>query len=152
MKSEKRLGNHNFNGLFCLIFLSGTCLFSQEPDLTIPEMTDQPVAAGLRVKVIAEEYIGTEVHHSLYLPTDWQPGKKYPVIVEYTGNFYPQSGSTGLVGDANLGLGLTGKSGFIWIVMPYVSEDLTKNEQTLNTVENMQNVFYKLALFEIIVS
>ena len=93
-------------------------------------MTDKPAAAGFRVKVTAPEYIGTEVHHSLYLPADWELGKKYPVIVEYTGNYYPESGSTGLVGDANLGYGLTGKSGFIWIVMPYIAKDCSKNERT----------------------
>jgi hypothetical protein len=66
----------------------------------------------------------------LYLPGDWKPGGKYPVIVEYTGNYYPESGSTGMVGDANMGYGLTGGNGFIWIVMPYIAKDLSKNERT----------------------
>jgi len=113
-----------------LNLLSGLCLFSQEPNLIIPVMKDQGAAAGLRVKVTAPEYSGTQVHHSLYLPGDWKPGEKYPVMVEYTGNYYPESGSTGLVKDANLGYGLTGKNGFIWIVMPYIAEDLSRNEKT----------------------
>jgi len=115
-----------------LIFnlLSSLCLFSQEPDLIIPKMIDQRAAAGVRVKVTAPEYTGTKVHHSLYLPADWKPGEKYPVLVEYTGNYYPESGSTGMVEDANLGYGLTGKNGFIWVVMPYIAEDLSRNEKT----------------------
>jgi len=118
------------NFFLILVFLLRSCLVSQEPELSIPEMTDKPAGVGLRVKVTAPEYIGTEVHHSLYLPTNWEPGKTYPVIVEYTGNYYPESGSTGLVGDANLGYGLTGENGFIWIVMPYIAEDLSRNERT----------------------
>jgi len=125
-----RIGKYVVNGLLILILGSDPCLFSQESDLTIPVMKDQPPAAGLRVRVTSQEYWGTEVHHSLYLPTDWKAGKKYPVMVEYTGNYYPESGSTGEVKDANLGYGLTGKNGFIWIVMPYIAKDLDKNERT----------------------
>lgn len=123
-------GMYKINSFLILILLSGLSLFSQESELLIPEMKDQQAAAGLRVKVTAPEYIGTEVHHSLYLPGDWEHGNKYPVIVEYTGNYYPESGSTGKVEDANLGYGLTGGIGFIWIVMPYIAEDLNRNERT----------------------
>ena len=70
------MGMHKFSFFLILVFMSGSCLFSQEPDLTIPEMTDKPAAAGLRVKITAPEYTGTEFHHSLYLPTDWERGKK----------------------------------------------------------------------------
>ena len=121
---------YKINGFLILYLLSSLCLFSQEADLIIPEMKDQPAAAGIRVKVTTPEYIGTQVHHSLYLPADWKTGKKYPVLVEYTGNYYPESGSTGEVEDANLGYGLTGGTGFIWIVMPYIAEDLSRNEGT----------------------
>ena len=121
---------YKIKGFLILIFLSSLGLFSQESDLIIPEMKDQGAAAGLRVRVTTPEYMGTQVHHSLYLPEDWKPGEKYPIMVEYTGNYYPESGSTGLVEDANLGYGLTGKNGFIWIVMPYIAEDLSRNERT----------------------
>tara|TARA_B110000483_G_scaffold53181_1_gene66189 strand:- start:2549 stop:3436 length:888 start_codon:yes stop_codon:yes gene_type:complete len=99
-------------------------------ELRTPTMTDGPPAAGHRVRVTAPEYAGTDVHHSLYLPTDWQPGHSYPVIVEYTGNYWPPAGSTGRAEDANLGYGLGGPKGFIWVVMPYIEENRRENAVT----------------------
>ena len=99
-------------------------------DLMTPTMTDESPAAGRRVRQVAPEYKGTEVYHALYLPVDWKPGKKYPVIVEYTGNKFPASNSTGQVKDANLGYGLSGGKGFIWISMPYVEKGRKKNALT----------------------
>jgi len=59
-------------------------------DLVTPVMTDEAPVAGKRVRQVASEYDGAEVYHSLYLPVDWKPGGKYPVIVEYTGNKFPR--------------------------------------------------------------
>ena len=95
-------------------------------DLVTPTMTDEPPAPGKRVRQTAPEYRGTDVHHALYLPTDWQPGRKYPVIVEYTGNKWEPCKSTGKVEDANLGYGISGGRGFIWITMPYVQKEKKK--------------------------
>lgn len=89
-------------------------------DIVTPEMTTQGPAAGRRVRQIATKYQGTDVYHALYLPVDWRPGGNYPVIVEYTGNRFPASGSTGEVKDANLGFGITGGKGFIWVTMPCI--------------------------------
>ena len=83
-------------------------------------MTEDDPAPGKRVRQVAPEYAGTGVYHALYLPADWESGKTYPVIVEYTGNHSPRHGSTGEVKDANLGYGLTGGEGAIWVTMPYV--------------------------------
>jgi len=101
-------------------------------DLVTPNMTTETPAAGRRVRQVAPEYAGTEVYHALYLPVDWKPGDwkrggKYPVVVEYTGNEFAACGSTGKVEDANLGYGLTGGKGFIWVSMPYVSQDGQRN-------------------------
>lgn len=96
-------------------------------DLVTPAMTDEEPAAGRRVRRTAPEYEGTDVYHALYLPTDWKPGGTYPVIVEYTGNHFPACGSTGEVKDANLGYGLTGGRGFIWVSMPYVERGGARN-------------------------
>ncbi len=101
-----------------------------EKDLVTPVMTDDTPAAGRRVRQVAPEYRGTEVYHALYLPTDWKPGGKYPVLVEYTGNKFPACGSTGEVKDANLGYGLSGGKGFIWVSMPYVAKGRKKNTVT----------------------
>ncbi|QDU41127.1 hypothetical protein Mal4_54920 [Maioricimonas rarisocia] len=102
----------------------------QPADLVTPEMTDQPPAAGRRGRQIAPDYAGTDVYHALYLPVDWKPGGTYPVIVEYTGNRFPTSGSTGEVKDANLGYGLTGGVGSIWVSMPYIEKGGKANALT----------------------
>ena len=39
-------------------------------ELQTPTMTDGLPAAGHRVRITPPEYAGTDVHHSLYLPTD----------------------------------------------------------------------------------
>lgn len=99
----------------------------ETPDLVTPAMTDEEPAAGRRVRLTAPEYEGTDVYHALYLPTDWKPGGTYPVIVEYTGNHFTACGSTGEVKDANLGYGLSGGRGFIWVSMPYIEEGGARN-------------------------
>ena len=104
--------------------------FTQPKDLLTPQMTDEQPGAGRRVRQVAVEYAGTKVYHALYLPTDWTPEKKYPVLVEYTGNRFPPCGSTGEVKDANLGFGLSGGQGFIWVSMPYIEVDRTQNAVT----------------------
>jgi hypothetical protein len=103
-------------------------------DLTLPPLTEGPPAPGKRAKVTPAEYVGTEVRHLIALPDDWTPdwqakGKRWPVIAEYTGNYFPTSGSTGEAEGAALGYGITrGKA--IWVVLPYVAKDHRKNERT----------------------
>jgi hypothetical protein len=103
-------------------------------DLTLPPLTEQGPQPGKRASVIAPEYAGTKVRHLIVLPDDWTSdwkarGKSWPVIAEYTGNFYPTSGSTGEVEGAALGYGMArGKA--IWVVLPYVAKDHQKNEIT----------------------
>jgi hypothetical protein len=99
-------------------------------DLVTPTMTDEAPAAGKRVRQVATEYNGTKVYHSLYLPVDWKPGGKYPVIVEYTGNKFPPGNGSGEVKDANLGFGMSGGSGYLWVVMPYVQKGRKENAVT----------------------
>ena len=112
----------------CLALLAVAA--AAEERLVTPTMTDDAPAPGRRVRQTAPEYDGTEVHHSLYLPVDWRPEAKHPVMVEYTGNYFPKCGSTGKVEGANLGYGLTGGRCFIWVVMPYVEEGRQKNAVT----------------------
>ncbi len=105
-----------------------------ENRLKLPPLVMGPASPGKRVKIIPPEYEGTEVHHILYLPVDWdenwkKKGRSWPVIVEYTGNKYPTSGSTGKVEDAALGYGLSGGK-FIWVVLPFVATDYKHNEVT----------------------
>ena len=68
------------------------------------------------------------MYHLLYLPTDWVKGKKYPVIVEYAGNKFKSS--PGTVEGSNLGYGISGGEGVIWLCLPYISKDHSRNEVT----------------------
>jgi len=101
-----------------------------EMDLASPKTTNEKPGAGKRVFQTAPEYQGTKVHHVLYLPTDWEPGKNYPVIVEYAGNKWPACNSTGEAKDVNLGYGISGGKGFIWVSMPYVEKGRQGNALT----------------------
>ncbi len=56
------------------------------PDLKVPAIQSKPAAAGIRIKEVLPNYSDTQVHHTIYLPTDWRAGVKYPVIIEYAGN------------------------------------------------------------------
>lgn len=120
--------------LLAAISLAVTALAADEKskatDLVTPEMSSDEPAAGRRVRQVVPEYEGTEVYHALYLPVDWKPGGSFPVIVEYTGNKHSVSGSTGEVKDANLGFGLTGGEGFLWVTMPFVEVGRQKNAVT----------------------
>lgn len=93
-------------------------------DLTVPRMETSAPAAGHRVRQTTPGWEGTQVYHALYLPTDWEPGKKYPVIAEYAGNggYKNKYGdvSEGTVEGSNLGYGLSAGRGFIWVCLPYI--------------------------------
>ena len=118
-------------GLLSLITAAVNAADGDKPkDLVTPMMTDERPAAGKRVRQVAPEYEGTEVYHSLYLPVDWKPGGKYPVIVEYTGNKFPPGKGSGEVKHANLGYGMSGGQRFIWVAMPYVEKGGTMNAVT----------------------
>lgn len=96
-----------------------------KPDLVVPAMTTGNPKAGARVRQVHPDYAKTDAHHALYLPPDWKPGRTYPVIVEYAGNG-PYSNklgdiSTGRVEGSNLGYGLSGGKGYIWLCLPYLN-------------------------------
>jgi len=119
--------------LLLVIVLLGTLespllssLHGSEPQLILPTVSNGSPGPGRRVALKAPEYGQTEVHHMLYLPPDWKPGKTYPVIVEYTGNHFPTSGSTGKIEDAGLGFGITGGR-FIWLTLPFVGTEGLQN-------------------------
>ena len=101
---------------------------SVKPDLTTPPVTDHAPAPGKRVRQVNKNYAATQVHHLLYLPTDWVKGKKYPVIVEYAGNKFKSS--PGTVEGSNLGYGISGGEGVIWLCLPYINKDHSRNEVT----------------------
>lgn len=103
------------------------------PDLEIPALSTGEPAAGRRIARTLPKYRDTQVHHVLYLPTDWRVGEKYPVIVEYAGNgpYRNAAGDvcSGLVEDCRLGYGVGGGKRFIWLCLPYVSADGRGNQR-----------------------
>ncbi len=118
-----------FIGMFVLL---AAPVFGEEPvninaiksDLIEPEVTDERPAAGRRVRLAHPDYSESKLTHVLYLPPDWKPGRKYPVLVEYPGNggYENKLGdrSTGRVEDCKLGFGLSGGTGMIWLCLPFV--------------------------------
>ena len=98
------------------------------PDvLTIPADLVNPAIVvgipkpGITVMETLPNYTGTEVAYSLYLPVDWVPGKLFPVMVEYLGNKAQVRDNKGI------GYGLSGGKGFIWVVLPFINKDHTKD-------------------------
>lgn len=93
---------------------------SVPPDLTVPALGDGPPFPGARVRVPARG----DLYHVLYLPEDWQRGRRYPLIVEYAGNGGYRNAygdvSTGVPEGSNLGYGISGGRGFIWLCLPFV--------------------------------
>ena len=101
---------------------------AEEPQAPRPALTQGTPAAGLFVKQVADEYRGTNVYHAVYLPTNWKPGERYPVIVEYAPNLYPQGKVSGRVDDCRMGFWLSAGRDFIWVVMPYVNSVKNENQ------------------------
>lgn len=95
-------------------------------DLQVPQMMKAEPAAGQRVRRNLPHY-ESKVYYALYLPSDWQPGKSYPVIVEYAGNggYRDALGDecSGRPEDCNLGYGMSAGKGLIWICLPYLNDD-----------------------------
>ena len=93
-------------------------------DLAVPAVSEGWPAAGKRVRMTTAGWDGTQVHHLLYLPVDWQPQAHLPVLVEYAGNggYANHLGDTsdGSVEGCMLGYGLSGGQGFIWLVLPFI--------------------------------
>ncbi|MFM7181077.1 MAG: hypothetical protein ACKO2G_06395 [Verrucomicrobiales bacterium] len=87
-------------------------------DLVMPQVISGDPAPGKRVLQALPEYQMSAVRHALYLPTDWKKGNTYPVIAEFTGN-----GGTVAGGKAVQGYGISGGKEFIWVTLPFVSED-----------------------------
>lgn len=98
---------------------------SVPPDLEVPAMMQGEPQAGRRVRQITPGYESTQIYHALYLPTDWKPGGRYPVIVEFAGNggYRNKFGdvSTGKLEDSRMGYGISGGARFVWLCLPYLN-------------------------------
>ena len=92
-----------------------------------PPIEEGAPAAGRRVRRRLSSGADTGLHHLLYLPIDWRPGRRYPVVVEYPGNvhFVPGCYSTGLPDQCVIGYGMSRGEGTIWLSMPFVDRGRT---------------------------
>lgn len=96
------------------------------PDLVIPAVKSGEPAPGQRVFYRLPDDPPTVPEMVLYLPTDWTPEKRFPVLVEYAGNGNYRNAygdvSTGRPEGSQLGYGLSAGAGFIWVCLPFVKE------------------------------
>jgi hypothetical protein len=104
---------------------------SVPPDLVVPEMTEGEPKPGLRVRQTTPGWEATDVYHALFLPVGWEPGRRFPVIVEWAGNGGYSNAfgdvSTGRVEDSRLGYGLTADRSCIWLCVPFLNNAGTAN-------------------------
>ncbi|MEZ5353794.1 MAG: hypothetical protein R2762_14240 [Bryobacteraceae bacterium] len=103
-----------------------------KPDLVTPPMTLGDPRPGARARQTLDAWRGSGVYHALYLPPDWTPRKRLPVIVEYAGNgnYSNRYGdvSTGVPEGSHLGYGISGGRGFVWICVPYIDSASGRNQ------------------------
>jgi len=100
--------------------------------LDVPPVIAKPPSAGLRVRwpvmlgganaSIGSQAGGRTAEVILYLPEDWRPDDRYPVIVEFPGNiwFTPGCYSTGRPEQCVIGYGMSCGRGAIWLSLPFV--------------------------------
>lgn len=116
------------------LWLLATVTSAQEQNLNsianrliVPEVVEGVPAPGKRVWQRLEPYRDGTVAHAIYLPTDWQAGKSYPVIFEYPGNggFKNALGDTsaGTVEGCRLGYGIAEGKQAIWVCLPFVDRE-----------------------------
>jgi hypothetical protein len=88
-------------------------------------MLNKAPGPGKKVLFQFDEYLGTAVYHFLYLPPDWKPGNRYPVIMDIPGNpFNHQWGdfSTGRPESSPIGYGVS-EGNAICIGLPCIGLD-----------------------------
>lgn len=94
--------------------------------LDVPDMTREKAGAGKRVRYQLSRERDGEIYSALYLPLNWEPGKKYPVMVEFPGNiFYSAKScwSTGRPEQCQMGYGITRGENAIWVSLPFVDRE-----------------------------
>ena len=92
-------------------------------DLILPELSEDQPGAGKRVRI---GLFPSKPPVVLYLPLDWEAGKKFPLIIELAGNGNFQNSFDdichGLPEGSKIGFGLTGGKGSIWVCAPFLNE------------------------------
>jgi hypothetical protein len=83
-------------------------------------------APGRRVRYQLGTDAGNGIYGALYLPPDWEPGKRYPVIAEYPGNIFFNAKacwSTGRPEQCQMGYGISSGTGAIWVSLPFIDRE-----------------------------
>ena len=97
---------------------------SIEPDLAVPPVELGAPAPGRRVYATTRGWQDTALFHTVYLPVNWQPGRRWPVIVEYPGNGSYRSRygdvSDGSVEQCRIGYGVSAGRDYVWVALPVV--------------------------------
>ena len=119
-----------------LIFLLGTIIctgrcYSQDRDaiiLTVPEIEENVLGAGKRVKIYLPEY--PEAYYVLFLPYNFTHEKKLPVICEIPANAcsYVYNGLPDTT--TFLGYGITKGRDWLWVSLPILNSEGNKILQT----------------------
>jgi hypothetical protein len=86
-------------------------------DLKNPAITNGEPSPGKMVLQSLPAYAETQLAHTVYLPTNWVAGKRFPVLIEYLGNRIRVRDNN------NIGYAISGGKDFIWVVLPFVSAD-----------------------------
>jgi hypothetical protein len=95
--------------------------------LVVPTVTEGLPGPGKRVYMTLA---GSRVRYVLYLPADWNPDDRFPIIAEYSGNifYFKNTYSTGKADQGNIGYGMSKGSGAIWVNLPFISLDRTREQ------------------------
>ena len=92
--------------------------------MDVPEMMNGTPAAGRRVRYQLPVDVDNGIYCALYLPPDWKPGERYPVIAEFPGNIFFNARScwsTGRPEQCAMGYGLSSGARAIWVSLPFVN-------------------------------
>ncbi|MEY5025588.1 MAG: hypothetical protein RLZZ244_1116 [Verrucomicrobiota bacterium] len=119
--------------------------------LEVPPAQEGAPAPGKRVFFRLPGDEASPLASVLYLPRDWAPGRRYPVIAEYPGNVFFTKGcySTGRPEQCPIGYGMTRGEGAIWVCLPFVNrnpERLAENQwgKPDDTAQYAQNVLREI--------
>ncbi|WP_197167874.1 hypothetical protein [Neorhodopirellula pilleata] len=94
--------------------------------IDVPDMVEGSPAPGRRVRYRLSDDPDAEIYGTLYLPPDWNPNKRYPVIAEFPGNIFFHAKacwSTGRPEQCQMGYGITLGTDAIWVSLPFVDRE-----------------------------
>ena len=92
----------------------------------VPDMVEGKPAPGRRVRYQLADDADNGIYCAVYLPPDWKPGKRYPVIAEYPGNVMYSAKvcwSTGRPEQCAMGYGISSGKNAIWVSLPFVNHE-----------------------------